>query len=105
LLISYQIPTDQRQSYAALRQGFLQAEGLPFSEVLSEDQIQRAFVDEDALFGQKEDDVYTPALTLWAFLSQVLHSGAQRTCDAAVERLRTLCLALGSQAPAPDSGA
>ena len=103
--MSYQISTNQRQSFQVVRQGFLQADGLPFSEILSEEQIERAFVEEDALFAQEDDDVYTPGLTLWTFLSQVIQAGAQRSCNAAVERLRTLCLALGLRAPSPDSGA
>lgn len=103
--MSYQVSTDQSQSFQVVRQGFLQADGLPFSEILSEEQIEQAFVEEKALFGQEEDDLYTPALTLWAFLSQVIQAGAQRSCNAAVERLRTLCLALGLRAPSPDSGA
>ncbi|MGI6419939.1 MAG: hypothetical protein ACOX1P_30245 [Thermoguttaceae bacterium] len=45
-------------------------------------------MEQETLFGQEEDDVYTPALTLWAFLSQVIQSGALRSCDAAVEGLR-----------------
>jgi len=92
-------------AFSAIRQGFLQAEGLPFSELLSEEEIQQAFEEEDALFGQEEDDVYTPALTLWTFLSQVLHSGVERSCEAAVARLRTLCVALAIRGPSPDSGA
>jgi hypothetical protein len=101
----YQIFPDPGQSFQAVRQGFLDVEGLPFSGILSEGQIERAFEEEDALFGQEEGDVYTPALVLWAFLSQVIHAGVQRSCNAAVERLRTLCLALGLRAPSPDSGA
>ena len=66
--MSYQISTNQRQSFQVVRQGFLQADGLPFSEILSEEQIERAFVEEDALFAQEDDDVYTPGLTLWTFL-------------------------------------
>ena len=103
--MSYQISPDQSQSFQAVRQGFLQVDGLPFSDILSEDRIAQTFEAEDALFGQEADDVYTPALTLWAFLSQVIHAGAQRSCNAAVEYLRTFCLALGLRAPSPDSGA
>ena len=103
--MSYQTCAQQDQSFSAVRQGFLQAHGLPFSEVLSEEQIQQAFEEEDALFCQEEDGVYTPALTLWAFLSQVLHSGVERSCEAAVDRLRTLCVALSIRVPSPDSGA
>ena len=101
----YQKNANPGQSFQAIRDGFLQADGLPFSDVLSEEQIERAFEEEDVQFGQQDDDVYTPALTLWAFLSQVVHAGAPRSCNAAVERLRTLCLVLGIRAPSPDSGA
>jgi hypothetical protein len=83
----------------------LDAEGLPFSDLLSAEQIQRAFEEADALFGQEEDDRYTPALTLWGFLSQALHAGTERSRKAAVERIRSLCVTLGIDAPSSDSGA
>ena len=51
---------------------FLQRPGLPFADALPEEAIQKAFDDEEASFADEEDAVYTPAVTLWAFLSQVL---------------------------------
>jgi hypothetical protein len=36
------------------------------------------------------DVVYTPATTLWAFLSQMLFTGEQRSCQAAVARVATV---------------
>ena len=103
--MSYQTCAFGGQSFGLVRNGFLQGEGLPFADVLSEEEIGRAFEEEDALFGEDEDDVYTPALTLCGFLSQTLHSGAQRSCAAAVKRIRSWCLALGIRAPSPDTGA
>ncbi len=104
--MSYQISPNQSQSFQVVQQGFLQADGLPFSKVLSKEQIEQAFEEEsETLFGQEDDDVYTPVLTLWALLSQMIQAGAQRSCNAAVERLRTLCLLLGLCAPSADSGA
>lgn len=103
--MSYQKSRKRAQTFSVIRQGFLQAQGLPFSEVLSEEQVHQAFEEEDALFGREEDAVYTPALTLWAFLSQVTHSGVERSCEAAVNRLRTLCVFLSLRVPSPDSGA
>ena len=44
---------------------------MPFRDVLTEEEIQAAFVAENACFGEDEDDIYTPALTLWGWLSQV----------------------------------
>jgi hypothetical protein len=35
--MSYQISTGQSQSFEVVRQGFQQVDGLPFSEILSED--------------------------------------------------------------------
>ena len=93
------------RSFQLLRQAFLQAEGLPFSEVLSEDDIEQAFEAENACFAQNEGDIYTPAITLWAFLSQTLHAQRLRSCAAAVSRVIVLCVTLGRQPPAPDTGA
>ena len=84
---------------------FMQHDGLPFSEALPEAEIERAFAEEDALFAQDEDAIYTPAITLWAFLSQVLHKGEQRSCLAAVARVITLLVALGKKPCAENSGA
>jgi len=73
---------------------FLQRPGLPFADVLSEEAIQAAFDRADVRFGEDEDAVYTPAITLWAFLSQVLFKGAHRSCIAAVARVAALLVAL-----------
>lgn len=82
----------------------LQAAGLPFSDVLSEEEIQNAFDEEGVSFAKEHGDVYTPAVTLWAFLSQVLHKGEQRSCLAAVSRVMVLVVALGREACAKNSG-
>jgi hypothetical protein len=88
-----------------VHQAFLQAEGLPFSDVLSEQDVQQAFAEENVCFAQDEGDIYTPATTLWAFLSQVLHAQRLRSCAAAVSRVIVLCVALGRRPPSPDTGA
>ena len=93
------------QSFRLVRQAFLQGDGLPFAEVLGEEEIQRAFEAEDACFAQGDGDIYTPAITLWAFLSQTLHAGRLRSCAAAVSRVIVLCVALGRRPPSPDTGA
>ena len=73
---------------------FLQQPGLPFADALTEEAIQKAFEDEGAGFADDEDAVYTPAITLWAFLSQVLFKDEQRSCVAAVARVIVLLVAL-----------
>lgn len=87
---------------------FLQNDGLPFGDVLPEGEIQRAFDQEDVSFGCADDGqeaVYTPAVTLWAFLSQMLHRGEQRSCTAAVARVVVLLVALGREPCSGNTGA
>jgi putative transposase len=91
--------------FGLVLRSFLQHQGLPFAEALSEETIQQAFDDEGVAFGQGEGDVYTPALTLWAFLSQVLFKDEQRSCVAAVARVIVLLVSLGRRPCADDSGA
>lgn len=73
---------------------FLQRPGLPFADALAEEAIQKAFDDEEAGFAADEEAVYTPPITLWAFLSQVLFKDEQRSCVAAVARVVVLLVAL-----------
>ena len=103
--MSYHSFAHRGQSFNTIRQGFLHDDRLPLANVLGEEEIEQAFADDESLFGQDEDDVYTPALTLIGFLYQVISSGTGRSCNAAVEFIRSLCLSLGIRAPSPDSGA
>jgi hypothetical protein len=77
---------------------FLQHSGLPFSDVLSEETIEQAFADAGSASPpepeQAEHIVYSAAVTLWAFLSQVLHKHEQRSCVAATARVVVLMAAL-----------
>ena len=83
---------------------FLQGPGLPLADVLSEEQVDAAMRAEGVGFGQSARAVYTPAITLWAFLSQVLHAGELRSCTAAVARVGVLWAALGRQPCSSDTG-
>ena len=84
---------------------FLQRPGLPFAGALSEESIQTAFEDEGVRFGDDEDAVYTPAITVWAFLSQVLFKDEQRSCVAAVARVVVLLVALKRSPCSGNTGA
>ena len=101
----YTSPGFGTKSFSLLQNAFLQAKDLPFNDVLTEEEIDAAFVAEDACFGEHKDDIYTPALTLWGWLAQVMHADKARSCVAAVARITTLCVALGREAPSPDTGA
>ncbi len=102
---SYQQPPSLSQRFRRVRSSFMQQDGLPFADVLTEEKIQHAFDDEEVSFAQGEDDVYTPAVTLWAFLSQVLFKGEQRSCLAAVSRIVVLWIALGKEPCSDNTGA
>jgi hypothetical protein len=83
----------------------LQTTSLPFSDVLTEEQIEAAFDEQESWFAQEDEEIFTPSLTLWAFLSQALHKGEQRSCLAAVSRVIVLLIALGREPCARNSGA
>lgn len=101
----YQHAASLPHRFRLVLSSFLQHDGLPFSKVLGETQIQQAFDDAQASFADDEDAVYTPAVVLWAFLSQVLYKDEQRSCTAAVARVITLFVALGRKPCAEDTGA
>ena len=90
--------------FGLVLRSFLEQPGLAFSEALPEDHIERVFREEGAGGGEVEE-VYTPAVTLWAFLSQVLFKEEQRSCAAAVARVVTLLVALGRPRPSDNTGA
>jgi putative transposase len=84
---------------------FLQRPGLPFADTLDEESIQAAFDDEGVSFADDDDAVYTPATTLWAFLSQVLFKDEQRSCVAAVARVVVMLVALEQDPCSSNTGA
>jgi putative transposase len=94
--------------FRPLLTSFLQHDGLPFADVLPEQTIQQTFADAGVPYRQDDPDdptVYTPAVTLWAFLSQVLFKKEQRSCLAAVSRVVVLCVALGREPCSDNTGA
>ena len=93
--------------FDVVRRSFLQQPGLPFADALSEERLEQALIDEDISFGDEQPDetVYTPAVTLWAFLSQMLFTGAQRSCVAAVARVSVLWASLGQKVCDSNTGA
>lgn len=95
--------------FALVSRSFVSQPGLPFADALPEERIEQIFSEEGINFagpGADEDEiVYTPAVTLWAFLSQMLYAAEQRSCLAAVARVAVLWAALGKQVCASNSGA
>jgi len=71
-----------RQQVQHLRRQFVQDGDLPFHDVLSEDLITQTLT---AVGVSWIDRIFSPLVTLWVFLSQVLSS--DHSCRAAVARL------------------
>jgi putative transposase len=76
--------------------------GLPFAEVLPAIVVAKAFADEEVDFGDTADSVFTPAVVLWAFLSQALEE--DKSCRAAVSRIQAQLVASGKQPCSLDTG-
>lgn len=92
-----------RPSLATVLRSFASADGLSFGNALTEQDLQEACDAEDVYFGQGAHNVYTPAVTLWAFLAHCL--SASKSCVAAVARVVVLRVALGLTPCAAGSGA
>src|SRR2546429_1562709 len=89
-----------RQQVRFLRRQFLQDGDLPLSNVLSEALIARALT---ALSGFWMDRIYSPLVTLWVFLGQIL--SADHSCRAAVARLIAHRLSRGQSPCSAETGA
>ncbi len=61
---------------------FLNGEALPLPNLFEPEQVQQRFTEHRLSFGQLATAFWTPALTLWTFLHQVLSS--DRSCRQAV---------------------
>jgi hypothetical protein len=82
-----------------LRRQFLQDSDLPFTNVLTEELIAQALT---ALRGWL-DRIFSPLVTLWVFLGQVL--SADHSCRAAVARLIAHRVARGQSPCSAETGA
>jgi hypothetical protein len=88
-----------RQQVSFLRRQFLQDGDLPFTNVLTEAVIAQAL----RAIGGWLDRIFSPLVTLWVFLGQVL--SADHSCRAAVARLLAHRLARGQSPCSAQTGA
>jgi len=93
---------DHHHSFHAVAESFLQADGLPFADVLSAGSIEQVFRQRSALFGQ--EDIFSTQIVLWAFLAQALQDGKGVSCAAAVEDIATYMHQTDQPAPCGDTG-
>lgn len=83
----------------------LQSDELPLAEVLDNDQWQEIFGTHKIDFGSGKDAVCTPALTLWALISQAFFKEGMRSCKAADFRIASLWATLGKTVCNTNTGA
>ena len=89
-----------REQFGFLRRQFLQEGDRSFASVLSDDLVKQAL---DTIGFEWKDRNYTPLVTLWVFLSQVI--SADHSCRAAVARLVVQRVAHGRSACSSRTGA
>ena len=89
-----------RQQASFLRRQFLQDGDLPFTDVLSEGVVEQAVTAIEVCW---LDRIYSPLVTLWIFLGQVL--SADPPCRAAIARLIAHRLSRGQRPCSAETGA
>lgn len=89
-------------SFQKVTDAFLAGKGLPFANLLSAERIKRVFAKHGCLFGLH--GIYTTAVMVWSFLSQVLRDGKEASCQAAVARVVIYCEEAGIDSPSCDTG-
>jgi hypothetical protein len=89
-----------RQQVSFLRRQYLQDGDLPFTNVLSEQIVAQALTAIQAFW---MDRIYSPLVTLWVFLGQVL--GADQSCRRAVARLIARRISQGQRPCSSETGA
>jgi hypothetical protein len=92
-------PPSFRAQAGHLRRQFLQGGGLPFTDVLTDDVLADAL----AFAGRWLDRIFSPLVTLWVFLGQVLDP--DHSCRAAVARLNAHRVATGRRPCSARTGA
>ncbi len=88
-------------SFQKVTDTFLAGKGLPFAKILSAERIERVFTKHDGSFGRH--GIYTSAIMVWSFLSQVLRDGKEASCQAAVARVVSYCQQAEIDAPTSDT--
>lgn len=84
-----------KSSFSIIKDSLLQSDHVPLADLIDEQEFAIAFKDHGVKFGQSEDAIYTPAITLWGLISQVFFDKENRSCKAAVMRISLLWAARG----------
>ena len=89
--------------FCLLLSSFQQSDSLPFSDALTQEQIQTV-CDQHGVAHDDDEGVFTPSTVIWGFLSQVIHKEEARSCLAAVARIGVMLIVFGRPRCAQNSG-
>ena len=98
--MAHATPTRRTRQVRRLRQQLAHAPALPFADLLTAEQVEQALRDEKVSF---RDRLFSPLVTLWVFLSQVLDP--DHSCRAAVARFLAWRAARGLAPCSANAGA
>ena len=98
--MSFSIRGRFREQVRFLRRQFVQDGELPFNDILSESAVAQALKALDVVW---IDRIYSPLVTLWVFLGQVLSQ--DHSCRAAVARLIAHRISRGQRPCSAETGA
>ncbi|HBJ33289.1 MAG TPA: IS4 family transposase [Planctomycetaceae bacterium] len=90
--------------FTIFQRSMIQSDDLPLSEILDSSLIADAFEEDKVDFGIADEDVFTPAITLWAMVSQFLFAKTGRSCKAAAGRVVSLWARTANRVVAQNAG-
>ena len=80
------------RNFQKIEKDFVKKQGLPFEKALSEKELRRAIEKQGLKFRNR---IFTPVITIWAFLSQILEKGS---CREATKRIQSFWVSKDPQA-------
>ena len=92
-------------AFSCSDRAFLQSDGLPFNEILSESDIADASLAEVIVSPKARTTVILRQSLSGLFCPRGASAQRLRSCAAAVLRVTVLCVAMGREPPSPDTGA
>jgi len=98
------LPIRSFLGFSIFQRSMIQNAELPLCDVLDSSLIAEAFKEDQVSFGNAHEDVFTPAITLWAMVSQFLFSDAARSCKAAAGRVVSLLANTAGRVVAQNAG-
>ncbi len=99
----YSRPRARPTPFRNVLHAFVQAPGLPFREVFAEELLERVAAEEAMTFGTGPEAIYSVAVIVWAFLTQV--ASKDQTCRQTVARVLAYLVTSGREPCSARTGA